>query len=158
MCIQRVFLGSQAAVAKYSSSGTLRWTYSASNLPASPVGSLVAQCAVDSSGHCYLDGWYQVGTTFGGNTLRPLGAWNFFLADVNTQTQVILSAPQITLPGNNFRFQLSGHVGPNYVLQASTKLKDCTSLSTSSIPITGSITFTNVINGYNRRFYRVYLQ
>jgi Beta-propeller repeat len=151
-------LGSQAAVAKYSSSGTLQWAYSGNNLPASPVGSLVAQCAVDSSGHCYLDGWYQVSTTFGGSTLQPQEAWNFFLADVNTQTQVILSTPQVAVTKSNLTFQLSGPAGTNYVLQVSTNLMDWNSISTSSIPISGSITLTNAIGGYNRGFYRVYLQ
>lgn len=72
--------------------------------------------------------------------------------------KIILSAPQSTVANSNFTFQLSGPAGTNYVLQASTNLVDWNSISTSSIPISGSITLTNAINGYNRRFYRVHLQ
>ena len=75
-------LNSQTTVAKYSPMGTLQWTYSANNAPASPVGSAAINCAVDPNGHCYLDGWYQVSATFGTNTLQPQETWNIFLAEV----------------------------------------------------------------------------
>jgi hypothetical protein len=68
-----------------------------------------------------------------------------------------LLAPQIT--GNtNFTFLLSGPAGSNYVLQASTNLSNWSSVSTSTIPVSGTMTMTNATSGYNRRFYRVYLQ
>ena len=53
---------------------------------------------------------------------------------------------------------LSGPSGSNYVLQVSTNLANWSSVSTSIIPVSGSITFSNAMSDYNRRFYRVYLQ
>jgi uncharacterized repeat protein (TIGR02543 family) len=70
----------------------------------------------------------------------------------------ILSAPQITSGNTNFTFLLSGPAGSNYVLQVSTNLLNWWSVSTSTIPASGSINLSNAINGYNRRFYRAYLQ
>ncbi len=71
---------------------------------------------------------------------------------------VILSAPHATVANTNFTFLLSGPAGSNYVLQVSTNLVNWNSISTSSIPVGGSITLSNSVNGYNRRFYRAYLQ
>src|SRR5208282_3668256 len=75
-----------------------------------------------------------------------------------TLPPVILSTPQITVGNTNFTFLLSGPSGSNYVLEASTNLLNWSSDSTSTIPVSGSITLSNAISGYNRRFYRVYLQ
>ncbi len=77
-------LSSDAAVAKYNPAGTLQWTYSAGGSPATPVASIVAKCAVDAAGNCYLAGWYQgTNTTFGTSVLQPQGAWNFFLTKLS---------------------------------------------------------------------------
>ena len=70
---------------------------------------------------------------------------------------VVLSAPQIT-GKTDFTFVLSGPAGSNYVLQVSTNLLNWSSVSTSTIPVSGSITLSNAMSGYNRRFYRAYLQ
>jgi hypothetical protein len=48
--------------------------------------------------------------------------------------------------------------GSNYVLQASTNLLNWGPVSASTIPVSGSITLSNTISGYNRRFYRAYLE
>jgi hypothetical protein len=96
------FLGSDAAVAKYSSAGTLQWTYPANGPPASPVSSGVAKCAVDSAGHCYLDGFYQGTATFGATTLQPQEIWNLFL----TQVSPTLAVATTSLP--------DGTVGATY--------------------------------------------
>jgi hypothetical protein len=141
------FLNSSAAVAKYSAGGP----------PASPVSSLVAKCAVDSTGNCYLAGWYQGTATFGPNVLQPQGYWNYFLAKLMAPA-IILSAPQITIGKTNFTFQLLGPAGSNYVLQVSTNLLNWSSVSTSTIPVSGSVTLSNAISGYDRRFYRSYLK
>ncbi len=69
----------------------------------------------------------------------------------------ILSAPQIAVGKTNFTFQLSGPSGSNYVLQVSTNLLNWNPVSTSTIPVSGSINLTNAISGYNNRFYRVHL-
>ncbi len=77
-------LSSDAAVAKYNPAGTLQWTYSAGGSPATPVASIVAKCAVEAAGNCYLAGWYQgTNTTFGTSVLQPQGAWNFFLTKLS---------------------------------------------------------------------------
>ena len=68
-----------------------------------------------------------------------------------------LLAPQI-VGKTNFTFLVSGPAGSNYVLQVSTNLLNWSPVSTSTIPVSGSITLTNTISGYNRRFYRAYLQ
>src|ERR1022692_190075 len=75
-----------------------------------------------------------------------------------TLPPVILSAPQFSVGNTNFTFQLSGPSGSNYVLQVSTNLLNWSPVSTSTIPVSGSITLSNAISGYNRRFYRVHLQ
>jgi sugar lactone lactonase YvrE len=75
-----------------------------------------------------------------------------------TLPQVILSAPQITSGSTDFTFLLSGPAGSNYVLEISTNLFNWSPVSTSTLPVSGFINLTNVISGYNRRFYRAYLQ
>ena len=75
-----------------------------------------------------------------------------------TLPPVVLSAPRLAGGRTNFTFLLSGLAGSNYVLQVSTNLLNWSSVSTSTIPVSGSITLSNAISGYNRRFYRVYLQ
>jgi hypothetical protein len=45
-----------------------------------------------------------------------------------------------------------------YVLQVSTNLLNWSRVSTSTIPVSETITLSNAISGYNRRFYRVQLQ
>jgi len=155
-------LNSDAAVAKYNPAGTLQWTYSASGPPASPYASVAMKCAADSTGNCYLAGWYQGTASFGTNTLQPQETWNFFLAEVassitSSPPPVVLSKPQITANKADFIFQFSGPAGSNSVLQVSTNLLTWSSISTSTIPVSGSITLTNATGGYNRRFYRVLL-
>jgi uncharacterized repeat protein (TIGR03803 family) len=65
-----------------------------------------------------------------------------------------LSAPKISVGRTNFTFLLSGPAGSNYVLQVSTNLSNWNPVSTSAIPVSGTINLTNAINNYNRRFYR----
>ena len=71
---------------------------------------------------------------------------------------VILSMPQITGGSTNFTFQVCGPSGSNYVLQVSTNLLNWSPVSTSAIPVSGTITVSNAISGYSNRFYRAYLQ
>jgi len=71
---------------------------------------------------------------------------------------VVLSAPQVTVGDTNFTFLLSGPAGSNYVLQSSTNLLNWSPVSTSTIPVSGAITLSNTINGYDRRLYRAYLK
>ncbi|MGA3268956.1 MAG: NHL repeat-containing protein [Verrucomicrobiota bacterium] len=75
-----------------------------------------------------------------------------------TLPPVVLSAPQITAGQSDFSFLLSGPAGSNYVLQASPDLLNWNSVNTSSIPVSGSITLSNAVNGFNQQFYRVFLQ
>ena len=95
------------------------------------------------------------------NFTSGTGVYGAFIPTNSTVTvalPVILSAPQITASKTNFAFLLSGPVGSNYVLQVSTNLLNWNPVSTSAIPVSGTITVTNAINGFNRRFYRAYLQ
>ena len=71
---------------------------------------------------------------------------------------VILSAPQMASNKTNFTFQLAGPAGSNYVLQVSSNLSSWSPVVTSSIPVSGIVSLTNAISGYNQRFYRVHLQ
>jgi hypothetical protein len=64
----------------------------------------------------------------------------------------------VTAGNTNFTFLLSGPVGSNYVLQVSTDLSNWSSVSTSTMPASGSMTLSNAISGYNWQFYRAYLQ
>jgi len=69
--------------------------------------------------------------------------------------RLVLSAPQIAVGSPDFVFQLSGPAGSHYVLQVSTNLLNWSPVSTSSIPGSGSLTWTNALSGDDRRFYRV---
>jgi len=71
---------------------------------------------------------------------------------------VILSSPQIAVSKTIFTFLLSGPAGSNYLLQASTNLSNWIPVSTSSIPVSGSINISNAISGSKQGFYRVHLQ
>jgi hypothetical protein len=77
---------------------------------------------------------------------------------VNVIIPPFLSVPTIPVGKTNFTFQLSGPSGTNIVLQVSTNLLNWSPVSTSSIPVSGTITFTNPISGYKQSFYRIYLQ
>ncbi len=143
------FLGSDAAVAKYSPAGTLQWTYSASGPPASPVSSGVVKCAVDSAGHCYLNGFYQGTATFGTDTLQPLENWNFFLTEVGFKVAITLSGSNVILtwPTNATGFSL----------QYTTNLVSpqvWTNVSPSQVIVDGQNTVTNPLSG-TKRFYRL---
>jgi hypothetical protein len=85
----------------------------------------------------------------------PFGSVTSSVVNVTvTLPPFILSTPQITVGGTNFTFMLTGPVGSNYVLQVSTDLLNWSPVSTSTIPLSGSINLSNAISGYNRRFYR----
>ena len=75
-----------------------------------------------------------------------------------TLPPLILSAPQVTVGSTHFTFLLSGPAGSNYVLQVSTDLVNWSSVSTFTMPGSGSMTLSNAISGYNRRFYRAFMQ
>jgi hypothetical protein len=77
---------------------------------------------------------------------------------VNLIIPPFVSAPQITVGKTDFTFLLSGPPGSNYVLQVSTDLLNWSPVSTSTIPVGGSINLTNAISGYNQCFYRACLQ
>ncbi len=126
-------------------------------------------------GNWWDNGWTNlqfVVSATGANTLLQFGfrddSWSgnnwFGLDDIHvvacstTPPPAILSAPQITVGKTNFTFLVSGPAGSNYVLQVSTNLLNWSSVSTSAIPVSGSVNLTNAITNYNRSFYRVHLQ
>jgi hypothetical protein len=93
------------------------------------------------------------------NFTKNTATYGTFLAhNINTTLPPRLSAPQITSANTSFSFQLSGPAGGNFVLQVSTNLLNWSSTSTSAIPASGTLTLTNAIVNYDRRFYRVQLQ
>lgn len=98
-----------ALIAKYDPAGTNQWAISASGPPADPVPSLVAKCAVDSTGNCFLAGWYQGTATFGTNTLQPQGDWNYFLAKLGTNAPPVTDYTYTT---NNGTITITGYTGP----------------------------------------------
>jgi hypothetical protein len=97
-------------------------------------------------------GWYDVFVS------NPYGSVNSIAVNVVIAPLVIPSAPTLTTGKSNFLFQLSGPAGSNYALQTSTNLEKWSSVSTSTIPASGTVNFTNAINNYNHCFYRVQLQ
>ena len=112
------FMNTGAAVAKYNPAGMLQWTESASGPPASPVASLGAKCAVDSTGNCYVAGLYQGTATFGTTVLHPQGAWNFFLSKVtspaDTNAPVLnIIAPTSGQHWSNAAFTVTGTARDN---------------------------------------------
>jgi Immunoglobulin domain len=68
----------------------------------------------------------------------------------------VLSMPRVS--GANFLFLLTAPPGSTNVLQTSTDLLNWTTMSTSTIPTGGVVTFTNSTVGASRRAYRVYLK
>ena len=102
-----------AIVAKYDPSGTLQWANSASSLPASPVPSVAAKCAVDPAGNCYVAGWYQTPTTFGTNILQAQGYWNYFLAKVDLTPFTLGIGWSNSLP----RLSISGALNNRFALE-----------------------------------------
>ena len=148
-------LNYNTALVKYSPTGMVQWAYSASGSPANPVGSVAAKCAVDSTGNCYLAGWYQGTNTFGTNVLQPQGYWNYFLAKVSPPTPPTLG---IVLSNGIPRLSLTGVVSSMNSLQwspilAATNIpwQTLTTLTLTNSP--QLFLDTNVQYGTNR-FYR----
>jgi hypothetical protein len=87
----------------------------------------------------------------------PYSSVTSSVVNLNVTFPLILSAPQSSSGNTNFTFLLSGPAGSNYVLQVSTNLSNWNSVSTSSVPVSGSVTLTNTVSGFSRRFFRAYL-
>jgi hypothetical protein len=88
----------------------------------------------------------------------PYGSVTSSVVNLTVTLPGLLSVPQITADKAHFTFLLSGPAGSNYVLQVSTNLLNWRSVSTSTMPVSGTMTMTNAMGGCNRGFYRVYLQ
>jgi hypothetical protein len=125
-----------AMVAKYDPAGTLQWAYSASGPPADPVGSMVAKCAVDSAGNCYLAGWYQGTVTFGTNVLQPQGYWNYFLARLSPGSDS-LQFGSLTLSDGAMQVRLNGMPGQSVIVDTSYDLTTWTPWQTNTLPVGG---------------------
>lgn len=107
----------------------------------------------------------QAGLILSGNTLYgtadtggSFDSGTVFSLSLPLPVPVILSTPQITVGKTNFTFLLSGPAGSNYVLQISTNLLNWSPVSTSTIPVSGTISLSNAISGYKQSFYRAYLK
>jgi uncharacterized repeat protein (TIGR03803 family) len=101
-----------------------------------------------------LSGNTLYGTAYYGGSSDDGTVFSLMVNAVVSLPPVVLSAPKITIGKSNFTFLLSGPAGSNYVLQASTNLFNWSPVSTSTIPVSGTITVSNTMNGFNR-FYRV---
>ena len=152
-------LNYDTALVKYSQTGMIQWAYSASGSPANPVGSVVAKCAVDSAGNCFLAGWYQGTNTFGTNVLQPQGYWNYFLAKVAPPAPPTLG---IVLSNGVPRLSLASAISSMYSLQLSQNLTMTNSPWQLLPTISSRITLTNSPQFYldtsvsspTNRFYR----
>jgi hypothetical protein len=117
---------------------------------------MVAECAVDSAGNCYLAGLYQVTNTFGTNILQPQGAWNYFLAKVAAPAPPTLG---IVLSNGIPRLSLAGAIGSMYSLEWSPVVA---ATNTPWQTLTAVLTLTNSPQFYldtsvpspTNRFYR----
>lgn len=93
--------------------------------------------------------------------------WSLVAPAPGTASVVVMpatsNAPYIVPSGtgmtaNGFKIQLSGLSGSNYVIQASTDLKNWTSVSTNAAP-TGSVSYTDAAAmNLPFRYYRAMLQ
>jgi Beta-propeller repeat len=156
------FLGSDAAVAKYNPAGLFQWTESANGPPASPVASVVAKCAVDATGNCFLAGWYQGTVTFGATTLQPQEAWNFFLVKVGAPTTATSPTIQTAdasfgVRTNRFGFNITSATNLVVVVEASTNLTNPVWIPVSTNAITGGTSYFSdpQWTNYPGRFYRI---
>jgi Beta-propeller repeat len=156
------FLGSDAAVAKYNSDGMLQWMESASGPPASPVSSSMFKCAVDSTGNCYLAGFYQGTATFGTTTLQPQEAWNFFLTEVGqsitgTSVTIQTSGASFGVRTNRFGFDITGASNVVVVIEASTNLINPAWIPISTNTLTSGTSYFSdpQWTNYPGRFYRI---
>ena len=75
-----------------------------------------------------------------------------------TLPPVVLSSPRLSSNGTNLTFLVSGPASGSFVLQVSTNLSNWSPVSTSTIPVSGTITLSNAVSGAGRRFYQGYLQ
>jgi hypothetical protein len=143
------------AVAKYNPAGTLQWAYSASGPPASPAASVVAKCAVDSAGNCFLAGWYQGTNTFGTNVLQPQGYWNYFLAKVAPPAPPTLG---IALSNGVPRLNLAGSISSMYSVQYSPTLSGTNppfqTLTTLAFTNSPQLYLDTSVSSGTNRFYR----
>ncbi|MGH7950847.1 MAG: immunoglobulin domain-containing protein [Limisphaerales bacterium] len=92
----------------------------------------------------------------GGSVISKNAILTVLTSAVSNVVNIVSAATGMTPDG--FKIQLSGPSGSNYVVQASTDLKNWTSLATNSAP-TGSISYTDT-SATNRpfRFYRATIQ
>jgi len=91
-----------------------------------------------------------------GVELRVLDAIGFTRI-IPTYPVVVAQLTPLAVSGTNFEFNLSGLVGSNYVIQASSNLTSWLPVSTNTVLSTGSVVVTNTVSGQNRKFYRAML-
>jgi len=102
-------------------------------------------------------GNYSVRVVNGVGSVTSSNATLIVLVSTVTNVLNIVSAGTGMI-ANGFNLHLSGPAGSNYVIQASTDLKNWTSISTNAAP-TGSITYTDTdVTNYPWRFYRAKIQ
>ncbi len=82
-------------------------------------------------------------------------ATNSFTVIINPMAPVLLTA--VSYAGGQFTFSVTGPLGPDYVIRATTNLVDWTDLATNAAPVT-PFNHTDVNAGlFGNRFYGVRL-
>jgi hypothetical protein len=91
------------------------------------------------------------------NSVPPLSAGQSFTVDVNNSASPVTLGPG-RFSGGQFQFQVSGPVGPEYLIEAAATLpaSQWTNLQTVT-PVATPFTFTDTNSALADRFYRVQL-
>lgn len=102
-------------------------------------------------------GSYYVKIENGVGEITSSNATLLVLGDVVPETlNIVTSTLQMTASG--FNIQLSGPAGSNYVIEASTDLKNWTPIATNSAP-SGTVSYIDTqASNYPSRFYRARIQ
>ena len=99
------------------------------------------------------------------NGLNLGGGLSFIMNFSSTDLTLITAAPQpclgsvVSLTNGQFQFQITGQVGSNYMIQASTNFSSWIPIATNVIPVSGVLSVTDPsATNYSRRFYRAMAQ
>ncbi len=145
--------GFNVVVAKYDTNGVAQWEQSSNGTN----GALAfAGPVLDTSGDCYVAGWFQTNVTFGEHTLAGNGYWSFFLAKLGFSPLVL----GITWSNSMPWLSVSGETGSRFTLEyvpaltVSNNWQGFLTNTLSSTPFT--IPDTNTA-GSSTRFYRARL-
>jgi len=108
---------------------------------------------------------FKTGNLTSTNGLDLGGGLSFIMNMSDTNLTLVTAAPQPCLgslvysTNGEFQFQLTGQIGSNYVIQASTNLTTWIRLATNAISGSGSFLFNDPsATNFSQRYYRALLQ